>query len=75
VANAAPQVPETGHFRLTMDRTGGKPEVIDFSGGQTETWLSPPPGVYATKLELVSNAPGGAVTATAKPTSLSVIAR
>lgn len=75
VAHVAPRVPETGHFRLTMEHGSRKTEVLDFAGGQTETWLSPPSGDYTARLELVSNAPGGKVIAVAKPISLSVLSR
>ena len=49
-----------------MERKGGKAEVLDFNGGQTETWLNPPAGEYSLRLELVNNA-DGKVLATAAP--------
>ncbi|NMM08482.1 DUF4399 domain-containing protein [Polaromonas sp.] len=75
VAHAAPQVPETGHFRLTVERTNRKPEVMNFTAGQTETWLSPPPGDYILRLELVSNTLDSGVISQAKSLALAVAAR
>jgi hypothetical protein len=60
------QVPDTGHFRLTAERAGAKPEVLALRDGQTEVWLDPPAGDYVLKLDLVANA-GGAVLASATP--------
>ena len=75
VSNAGPQVPGTGHFRLVMERAGHKPEAISFSAGQTESWLSPPPGDYTARLEFVSNEPGGRVASVSKPLALAIAAR
>lgn len=72
VSDATPKLPDTGHFRLTLERTGQKPEVIDFDGGQTEVWLKPPKGSYSAKLDLVSNTDASAVTARAKPVAITV---
>ncbi|KQT09746.1 DUF4399 domain-containing protein [Ramlibacter sp. Leaf400] len=58
VAHAAAKVADTGHFRLTIERKGGKTEVLDFPGGHTEVWLAPPPGVYQLRLDLVNNLDG-----------------
>jgi hypothetical protein len=55
VSNKAAQAPGTGHFRLVAERRAGAPEIIDFPGGQTETWLKPPVGDYRLRLEFVSN--------------------
>jgi hypothetical protein len=63
-------VAETGHFRLVMDR-GGKREVIEFPGGETETWLEPPSGDYQLRLELVANT-GGSVMAASAPVRIDV---
>jgi hypothetical protein len=71
LSNAATKLPDTGHFRLTFDRAGGKSEVIELPSGQTEVWLNPPKGDYSARLELVSNA-GGEPMAQARPTSFSV---
>jgi len=71
LSNAATKGPETGHFRLTLDRVGGKSEVIDLPSGQTEVWLNPPKGDYNARLELVNNA-AAEVMAQGKPTSFSV---
>lgn len=75
ISHAAPKVADTGHFRLTMERAGRKPEVLNFTGGQTETWLNPPAGDYTARLEMVSNAEDGKVLSAAKPSALSVAAR
>jgi hypothetical protein len=64
-------VPETNHFRLTVDRKGAKPEVLDFTGGQTEVWLSPPAGEATLKLDLVDNMKG-TVTAAAAPARVTI---
>lgn len=74
VAHASPKVAETGHFRLTMERVGRKPEVLDFTAGQTETWLSPPTGDYTMRLELVSNA-NRSVMSAASQSAISVVTR
>ncbi len=75
VSHAGPKAADTGHFRLTMERAGRKPEVLDFTAGQTETWLNPPAGDYSLRLEMVSNAAGGKVLSAAPPSALSVAAR
>jgi hypothetical protein len=71
VSHAGPKLPETGHFRLTMDRAGVKPEVLDLQEGQTEAWLEPPAGDYVLKLDLVAN-DSGAVLASAAPARVRV---
>lgn len=58
VSHAAPRLPDTGHFRLTMVGDKGRPEVLSFPGGETESWIEPPAGDYQLKLELVNNADG-----------------
>ncbi|MGA0571527.1 DUF4399 domain-containing protein [Variovorax sp. VNK109] len=75
ISHSAVQGPDTGHFRLTLDRKGQKSEVMDFTGGQTEAWLQPPTGDYTLKLELVQNTPAGAVMAKTADRSLKVVAR
>jgi len=65
VAHQQAGVPGTGHFRLTMERRGARPEVASFAGGQTETWLEPPPGDYQLRLELVNNVDGSVMAAAA----------
>ncbi|MDP3171294.1 MAG: DUF4399 domain-containing protein [Polaromonas sp.] len=75
VSHAGAKAADTGHFRLTMERAGRKPEVLDFTAGQTETWLNPPAGDYSLRLEMVSNADQGKVLSAAKPSALSVAAR
>jgi hypothetical protein len=75
VSHGGAKAADTGHFRLTMERAGRKPEVLDFTAGQTETWLNPPAGDYNLRLEMVSNAADGKVLSAAKPSTLSVAAR
>ncbi len=75
VSHVAAKADDTGHFRLTVERAGRKPEVISFTGGQTETWLSPPPGDYTMRLELVGNGAGSKVMSATKPSALTVAAR
>jgi hypothetical protein len=72
VAHTGPALPDTSHFRLTVDTAGKPAEVLDFRGGQTEVWLQPPKGDYQLRLDLVSNVAPGAVVATAKGVKLSV---
>lgn len=56
VAHLSQKTKDTGHFRLTLTSPrGGKPEVLDFVNGQTETWLAPPSGPYSMKLDFVDN--------------------
>lgn len=64
-----------GHFRLVAQAKGGAVERISFGNGATEGWLKPPPGDYTLRLELVSNAPGGAVMASGTPVAVKVLAR
>lgn len=75
VSHVGPKAKDTGHFRLTMERAGRKPEVLDFTAGQTETWLNPPVGEYKLLLEMVSNTADGKVLSAARPSVLSVAAR
>lgn len=75
VSHAGAKAADTGHFRLTMERAGRKPEVLEFTAGQTETWLNPPAGDYSLRLEMVSNAAEGKVLSAALPSALSVAAR
>lgn len=65
----------SGHFRLVAMKPDGKSERIDFPGGQTETWLQPPVGSYALKLEFVSNSEADKVLATSAPVNVKVAAR
>lgn len=53
VSHVAAQVAGTGHFRLVVLRPGKPPELLDYRGGQTETWLNLPRGDYQLQLELV----------------------
>ena len=65
----------SGHFRLVVMKPDGKSERIDFPSGQTETWLQPPAGSYALKLEFVSNSEADKVLATSAPVNVKVAAR
>ena len=75
VSHSGATVGDTGHFRLTMERAAHKPEVINFTGGQTETWLNPPSGDYTVRLDLISNGAGNSVMSAAKPSALTVAVR
>lgn len=60
VAHLSQAEKDTGHFRLTVTpQAGGKPAELDFVNGQTEVWLSPPPGAYALKLDFLDNVNSG----------------
>lgn len=72
LSHVAAKAPDTGHFRLTIQQTGRKPEVMHFSGGQTEVWLFPPDGIYSMQLELISNADSKTVLTKAAPTTITV---
>lgn len=72
ISSAAPKVPDTGHFRLVLERQGQKTEVIELDGGQTELWLHPPKGSYNARLELMSNTAAGNVVARARPVAFTV---
>ena len=74
VAHVDAKVPGTGHFRLTLARASGAPEVLDFRGGQTEVWLNPPKGDYQMKLDFVGNQAGDPVLAGAPPQRMPVSA-
>jgi hypothetical protein len=69
---ASAKLPDTGHFRLTLDRAGQKSEVLEMDGGQTEVWLNPPKGSYSARLELISNTAANTVVAKARPVAFSV---
>lgn len=74
LAHVGGNVPDTGHFRLNIERAGRKPEVLNFTGGQMEVWLNPPADDYTLRLELVSTT-AGSVTARAEAVNLKVAAR
>jgi Domain of unknown function (DUF4399) len=63
VAHLQQKEKNTGHFRLVVaPANGAKPVELDFTNGQTETWLAPPVGAYSLKLYLLDNtAPGKAL--------------
>ncbi|RZL87790.1 MAG: DUF4399 domain-containing protein [Variovorax sp.] len=73
LSHAAPKLPDTGHFRLTLERPGQKAEVIELDGGQTEVWLNPPKGEYSVLLELISNAGTGKPPVRGKAVGFSVL--
>jgi Domain of unknown function (DUF4399) len=65
--------PDSGHFRLTMvPAKRGKSAELDFTNGQTETVLNPPPGVYKVTLQLMDNTLPGNVLAQAPAMVLNV---
>lgn len=71
VAHVSQQEKDTGHFRLTVSAKSGNAAELDFTDGQTETWLAPPAGDYTLKLEFLDNLNPGhalasAVTSTVK---------
>lgn len=72
VSHAAAKLPDTGHFRLTLERAGKPAEVLTFTEGQTEVWLNPPRGDYQLRLDLVSNDGTRNVSARARPVRISV---
>lgn len=72
ISHAGPKLPDTGHFRLVLERAGQKAEIIDLDGGQTELWLNPPKGDYSARLELMSNAAAGNVVARARTVAFTV---
>ncbi len=55
VAHVAQKEKDTGHFKLTVTSKSGAVAEMDFVEGQTETWLAPPQGEYALKLDFVDN--------------------
>lgn len=56
VGHLAQKEKDTGHFRLIMaPQPKGTAAEMDFSNGQTEVWLSPPPGDYTLTLDFVDN--------------------
>ena len=59
VAHLDQQVPDTGHFKLQMTSTSGNGSAdMNYTNGQTEVHLSPPPGTYRLRLEWVDNITG-----------------
>lgn len=74
ISHVGAKVPDTGYFRLSLEREGRKAEVMNFTAGQTEVWLNPPADDYSLRLELVSGTTS-AVMARAEPSALKVVAR
>ena len=73
VAHMQQKEKDTGHFRLiVIPAKGGKFAEMSFTNGQTEAWLSPPPGGYKLKLELVSNEFADKVLATTETIAIQV---
>lgn len=72
LSHVAAGVPGTGHFRLTLESQGRKPEVIALESGQTELWLNPPKGDYRARLDLMSNTATAQVLSSAKPVDFTV---
>ena len=75
VSDAAPKIAGTGHFRLTVERPGHKPEIAQFTQGQTEVWLNPPEGRYSLRLDLIDNVSGSRMASLAQPVTAIVAAR
>ena len=73
IAHWQGMAPDTGHFRLTLERGGKKADVLDFRQGQTEVWLNPPRGDYSMRLDLIDNATERQL-ASAAPVRISVAA-
>ena len=74
VAHRAQGIANTGHFRLTVTPEGGRgsPAVMEFSEGQTEVWLAPPPGNYKLQLDLIDNLDPGKLMAESARTTAKV---
>ena len=72
IAHQQAMAPDTGYFRLTLERGGKKADVLDFRQGQTEVWLNPPRGDYSLRLELIDNATQRQL-ASASPVRISVV--
>lgn len=75
IAHVGAKAPDTGHFRLLLERAGRKPEVMSFTAGQTEVWISPPADDYTLRLELVNSVSPGGVMARAEAVNLKVVSR
>ncbi len=75
ISHIGAKAADTGHFRLLMERTGRKPEVMNFTAGQTEVWLNPPADDYTLRLELVSTTAAGNVMSRSEPVAIKVVAR
>lgn len=75
ISHVGAKAPETGHFRLLLERADRKPEVLNFTAGQTEVWLNPPADQYTLRLELVGSAAPDSVVARAEPVSVKVLPR
>lgn len=72
VSHVALKEPGTGHFRLNVAAEGGAAQRMDFTGGETEAWLRPPPGNYTLRLEFVDNVDPARVLATSAPAALTM---
>ncbi|MDM7948355.1 DUF4399 domain-containing protein [Hydrogenophaga sp.] len=59
VARLDQQLPDTGHFKLQVTSTSGSGNAdLNYTNGQTEVHLSPPPGTYRLQLLWVDNITG-----------------
>ena len=72
VSHVALKEKGTGHFRLSVVSDAGATQRMDFSGGETEAWLRPPPGSYTLRLEFIDNVNGSQVLATSAPATLTM---
>lgn len=65
--------PKSGHFALQVASTSGKGTAnLDFPDGQTEVYLTPPPGGYQLTLKWVGNADKADASALVSPATASV---
>ena len=71
VSHVALKEPGTGHFKLTVAGSAGT-QVMDMTGGETETWIAPPVGSYTLKLDFIDNVNAGKVIYSAEPASITV---
>jgi len=72
VSHIALRQPGTGHFRLRVTSERGESQLLDMTGGETETWLAPPHGRYTLALDFVDNVEPGRVLYSAKPAQFEV---
>ncbi len=71
VSHIALKEPGTGHFKLTVAGGAGT-QVMDMTGGETETWIAPPAGSYTLKLDFIDNVNAGKVIYSAEPASITI---
>ena len=63
----------SGHFRLVLEREGGKGDVMEFENGHTEVWLTPPGGHYVAQLYLIDNQAHDKLLAKSQPVAFDVV--